>query len=161
MIAGARPPCPAMNPRKPAIDFASSSSASITSSSGAQGSEDFRLHVAVKRLIGRRCLSHQAWRRLSGVAVAFPGPEWRRPTVYYSSSLPAVPAHARRLRGHGGGGWPGGCRRSPSFAPATVRRRELWSAPGAEPPMSFVCSCDSTSKRALELQVAMVGVVPR
>ena len=140
-----------MNPRKPAIAFASSSSASITSSSGAQGSEDFRLHVAVKRLIGRRCLPHQAWRRLSGVAVAFPGPERRRPTVYYSSSLPAAPAHARRLRGRGGGGRPGGAgdllrlllrqyveesfgarpersRRCPSSAPATVRPRELWSA---------------------------------
>ena len=117
-----------MNPRKPAIGFASSSSASITYSSGAQGSEDFRLHVSVKRLIGRRCLPHQAWRRLSGVAVAFPGPERRRPTGYYSSSLPAALAHARRLRGPGGGGRPGGWRRSPSFAPATVRRRELWSA---------------------------------
>ena len=146
MIAGAQPPCPAMNPRKPAFAFASSSSASITSSSGAQGSEDFRLQVAVKRLIGRRCLPHQAWRRLSGVAVAFPGPERWRPTVYYSSSLSAVPTHARRLRGLGGEGRPGGCRRSPSFAPATVRRRELCSAPGAEPPMSLVCSCDSTSK---------------
>ena len=149
-----------MNPRKPAIAFASSSSASITSSSGAQGYEDFRLHVAVKRLIGRRCLPHQAWRRLSGVAVAFPGPERRRPTVYYSSSLPAAPAHARRLRGRCGGGQPGGCRRYPLFAPATVRRRELWSAPGAEPPMSLVCSCDSTSKRASERQEAMVEVVP-
>ena len=149
-----------MNPRKPAIAFASSSSASITSSSGAQGSEDFRLHIAVKRLIGRRCLPHQAWRRLSGVAVAFPGPERRRPTVYYSSLLPAAPARARRLRGRGSGGRPGGCRRSPSFAPTTVRRRELWSAPGAEPPMSLVCSCDSTSKRASERQEAMVEVVP-
>ena len=149
-----------MNPRKPAIAFASSSSASITSSSGAQGSEDFRLHVAVKRLIGRRFLSQQAWRRLSGGAVAFLGPERWRPTVYYSSSLPAAPAHARRLCGRGGGGRPGGCRQSPSFSPATVSRRELWSAPGAEPPMSFVCSCDSTSKRALERQEAMVGVVP-
>ena len=140
-----------MNPRKPAIAFASSSSASVTSSSGAQGSEDFRLHVAVKRLIGRRCLPHQAWRRLSGVAVAFPGPERRRPTVYYSSSLPAAPAHARRLRGRGGGGRPGGAgdllhlllrqyveesfgartewsRRCPSSAPVTVRPRELRSA---------------------------------
>ena len=140
-----------MNPRKPAIAFASSSSASITSSSGAQGSEDFRLHVAVKRLIGRRCLPHQAWRRLSGVAVAFPGPERRRPTVYYSSSLPAVHAHTHRLRGHGGGGRPGGAgdllrlllrqyveesfvarpersRRCPSSAPATIRPRELRSA---------------------------------
>ena len=139
-----------MNPRKPAIAFASSSSASITSSSGAQGSEDFRLHVAVKRLIGRRCLPHQAWRRLSGVAVAFPGPERRRPTVYYSSSLPAAPAHARRLRGRGGEGRPGGAgdllrlllrqyveerfgarreqsRRCPSSAPATVCPRELQS----------------------------------
>ena len=136
-----------MNPRKPAIAFASSSSASITSSSGAQGSEDFCLHVAVKRLIGRRCLPHQAWHRLSGVAVAFPGPERWRPTVYYSSSLPAAPADARRLRGRGGRGWPGGSRRSPSSAPTTVRPRELWSAPGAEPPMSLVCSCDSTSKK--------------
>ena len=42
-----------MNRRKLAIAFASSSSASITSSFGAQGYEDFRLHVAVKRLIGR------------------------------------------------------------------------------------------------------------
>ena len=140
-----------MNPRKPAIAFASSSSASITSSSGAQGSEDFRLHVAVKRLIGRRCLPHQAWRRLSGVAVAFPGPERRRPTVYYSSSLPAAPAHARRLHGRAGGGRPEGAghllhlllrqyveesfgarpersRRCPSSAPATVRPRELRSA---------------------------------
>ena len=141
-----------MNPRKPAIAFASSSSASITSSSGAQGSKDFRLHVAIKQLIGRRCLPHQAWRRLSGVAVAFLGPERRRPTVYYSSLLPAAPAHARRLRGRGGGGRPGGgCRRSPSLvlrqyveesfgarpersrrcpssAPATVRPRELRSA---------------------------------
>jgi hypothetical protein len=140
-----------MNPRKPAIAFASSSSASIASSSGAQGSEDFRLHVAAKRLIGRRCLPHQAWRRLSGVTVAFPGPERRRPTVYYSSSLPAAPAHARRLRGRGGGGRPGGAgdllrpllreyvqesfgarpersRRCPSSAPAIVRPRELRSA---------------------------------
>ena len=60
----------------------------------------------------------------------------------------------------GGGGRPGGCRRSPLFAPAIVRRRELWSAPGAEPPMSLVCSCDSTSKRASERQEAMVEVVP-
>ena len=149
-----------MNPRKPAIAFASSSSASITSSSGAQGSEDFRLHVAVKRLIGRRCLSHQAWHRLSGGAVAFLGPEPWRPTVYYSSSPPAAPAHARRLRGRGGGGRPGGSRRSPLSAPATARPRELWSTPGVEPPMSFVCSCDSTSKRALECPEAMVGVVP-
>ena len=149
-----------MNPRKPAISFASSLSASITSSSGAQGYEDFRLHVAVKRLIGRRFLSHQAWRRLSGGAMAFLGPERWRPTVYYSSSLPAAPAHARRLRGRAGGGRPGGSRRSPSSAPARVRPRELWSAPGAEPPMSFVCSCDSTSKRALECPEAMVGVVP-
>ena len=89
-----------------------------------------------------------------------PGTRVARPTMYYSSSLPAAPAHARRLRGRGGGGRPGGCRRSPSFAPATVRRRELWSAPGAEPPMSLVCSCDSTSKRASERQEAMVGVVP-
>ena len=151
-----------MNPRKPAIAFASSSSASITSSSGAQGSEDFCLHVTVKWLIGRRFLSHQAWRRLSGGAVAFLGPERRRPTVYYSSSLPAAPAHARRLRGRGGGGRPGvgGSRRSPLSAPARVHPRELWSAPGAEPPMSFVCACDSTSKRALECPEAMVGVVP-
>ena len=127
-----------MNPRKPAIAFASSSSASITSSSGAQGSEDFRLHVAVKRLIGRRCLPHQAWRRLSGGAVAFLGPERRRPTVYYSSSLPAAPAHARRLRGRGGGGRPGGV-----------------------PAISFVCSCDSTSKRALERARSGAADVPR
>ena len=139
-----------MNPRKPAIAFASSSSASITSSSGAQGYEYFRLHVAIKWLIGRRFLSHQAWRRLSGGTVAFLGPERPRPTVYYSSSLPAAPAHARRLRGSGGGGRSGGSRRSPSSAPVRVRPRELWSAPGAEPPMSFVCSCDSTSKIALE-----------
>ena len=141
-----------MNPRKPAIAFASSSSASITSSSGwTQGYEDFRLHVSVKRLIGRRCLPHQAWRRLSGVAVAFPGPERRRPTVYYSSSLPAALAHARRLRGRGGGGRLGGAgdllhlllrqyvkesfgarpersRRCPLSAPATVCPRELRSA---------------------------------
>ena len=149
-----------MNPRKPAIAFASSSSASITSSSGAQGSEDFRLHVAVKRLIGRLCLSHQAWRRLSGEAVAFLGPERWRPTLYYSSSLPSAPAHALRLRGRGGGGRPGGSRRSPSSAPARVCPRELWSAPGVEPPMSFVCSYDITSKRALECPEAMVGVVP-
>ena len=64
-----------MNPRKPAIAFASSSSASITSSSGAQGYEDFTLHVTVKWLIGRRCLPHQAWHRLSGVAVAILAPE--------------------------------------------------------------------------------------
>ena len=160
-----------MNPRKAAIAFAPSSSASINSCSEAPCSEDFRLHVAIKQLTGRRCLPHQAWRRLSGVAVAFLGPEWRRPTVYYSSSLPAAPAHACRLRGRGGGGRPGGAgdllhllmrqyveesfgarpersRRCPSSAPATVRPRELWSAPGAEPPMSFICSCDSTSKRA-------------
>ena len=148
-----------MNPRKPAIAFASSSSASITSSSGAQGYEDFRLHVAVKRL-SRRCLPHQAWRRLSGVAVAFPGPERRRPTMHYSSSVPVAPAHACRLCGRGGGGRPGGCRRSPSFSPAIVRRRELWRAPEGEPPMSLVCSCDSTSKRASERQEAMVEVVP-
>ena len=151
MITGARPPCPAMNLRKPAIAFASSSSASIISSSGAQGSEDFRLHVPVKRLIGRRCLPHQAWRRLSGVAVAFLGPERRWPTMYYSSSLPSVPTHARRLRGRGGRGrwWgagvllclllrqydeesfgarPEGTRRCPSSAPAIVRPRELRSA---------------------------------
>ena len=149
-----------MNPRKPTIAFASSLSASITSSSGAQGSEDFRLHVAVKRLIGRRCLSHQAWRRLSGGAVAFLGQERRRSIVYYSSSLPTAPAHTRRLRGSGGEGRSGGSRRSPSSALATVRPRELWSMPGAEPPMSFICSCDSTFKRALECQEAMVGVVP-
>ena len=40
--------------------------------------------------------------------MAFLGPELRRPTMYYSSSLPAAPAHARRLRGRGGGGRPGG-----------------------------------------------------
>ena len=117
-----------MNPRKPAITFASSSSASITSSSGAQGSEDFRLHVAVKRLIDRRCLPHQAWRRLSGVAVAFLGPERRRPTVYYSSSLLAAPAHACRLRGR---------------------------------VLLFVCSSDSTSKRALEHARREAAYVPR
>ena len=66
---------------------------------------------------------------------------------------PALWSWRRRAAG-------GGCRRSPSFAPATVRRRELWSAPGAEPPMSLVCSCDSTSKRASERQEAMVEVVP-
>ena len=148
-----------MNLRKMAIAFASSSSASITSSSREQGYEDFRLHVAVKRLIGRRCLPHQAWRRLSGVAVAFPGPKRRRPTMYYCSSLPAAPAHTRRLHGHGDGGQLGGCQRSPSFAHATVRRRELWSTPGVEPPMSLMWSCDSMSKRASERQEAMVGVV--
>ena len=95
-------------PEKPAIAFASSSSASITSSSEVQGSEDFHLHVTVKRLIDRRCLSYQAWRRLSRGAVAFLGTERRRPTVYYSSSLSAVPAHARQFRGRGGGGRPGG-----------------------------------------------------
>ena len=149
-----------MNPRKPTIAFASSSSASITSSSGAQGSEDCRLHVAVKRLIGHPCLSHHAWRRLSGGAVAFLGPEWWRPTVYYSSTLPAALVHAHRLRRSGSRGWPGESRRSPSSAPETVRPGELRSAPGAEPPISFVCSCDSTSKRALERQEAMVGVLP-
>ena len=159
MITGARPPCLAMNLRKPAIAFASSSFASITSS-GAQGSEDFCIHVVVKRLIVRRCLPHQAWCRLSGGAVAFLGPERRRPTVYHSSSLPAAPAHARRLRGRGSGGRTGGWQRSPSFAPATVRRRELWSAPGVETPMSLVCSCDCMSKRASERHEAMVGVVP-
>ena len=97
-----------MNPRKPAIAFASSSSASISSSSGEQGSKDFCLHSTVKRLIGRRCLPHQAWHRLSGVAVAFLGPERRRPTMYYSSSLPVGPAHTRQLHGRGGGGRPGG-----------------------------------------------------
>ena len=147
-------------PEKAAIAFASSSSTSITSSSGAQGSEDFRLHVTVKRLIGRRCLSHQAWRRLSGGAVAFLGLERQRPTMYYSSTLPAALVHAHRLRRSGSRGWPGESRRSPSSAPATVRPGELRSAPGAEPPISFVCSCDSTSKRALERQEAMVGVVP-
>ena len=121
------------------------------SSSRAQGSEDFRLHVTVKRLIGHRCLPHQAWRRLSGVAVAFPGPVHRRPTTYYSSSLPAAPVHARRLLvvvaegGWGGAGdllrlllrqyveesfgaRPEWSRRFPSSAPATVRPRELRSA---------------------------------
>ena len=126
-----------MNPRKPAIAFASSSSASITSSSGAQGSEYFRLHVAVKRLIGRQCIPHQAWHRLSGVAVAFLGPERRRPIVYYSSLLPAAPAHGRRLRGRGGGGRPGGV-----------------------PAISFICSCDSTSKRALERARSGAADVP-
>ena len=149
-----------MNPRKPAVAFASSSSALITSSSEAQGSEDFRLHVAVKRLIGRRCLPHQAWHRLSGGAMAFLRPERWRPTMYYSCSLPAALTHAHRLRGRGGGGRPGGSRQSPSYAPARVRLRELWSAPGVESPMSLVCSCDSTSKRALECPEAMVGVVP-
>ena len=125
-----------------------------------QGYEYYCLHVTVKRLIGRRCLPHQAWRRLSGGAVAFPGPKRRQPTVYYSSLLPAAPMHARRHRGRGSGGRPGGCRRSSSFAPVTVCRRELWSAPGAEPPMSLICSCDSTSKRASGRQEAMVEVVP-
>ena len=46
------------------------------------------------------------------------------------------------------------------FAPAIVHRIELWSAPGAEPPMCLVCSYDSTSKRASEHQEAMVEVVP-
>ena len=140
-----------MNPRKPAIAFASSSSASITSSFGAQGPEDFRLHITVKWLIDGRCLPHQAWRRLSGGAVAFLGPKRRRPTVYYSSSLLAAPAPACQLCGRGGGGRPGGAgdllrlllrqyveesfgarpersRRCPSSAPATVRPRELRSA---------------------------------
>ena len=31
---------------------------------------------------------------------------------------------------------------------------------GGMPAISFVCSCDSTSKRALERQEAMFGVVP-
>ena len=92
--------------------------------------------------------------------MAFLRPEQWRPTVYYSSLLPAALAHARWLRGRGGGGRLGGCQQSPSFARLAVRRRELWSAPGAEPPMSLVCSCDSTSKRASERQEAMVGVVP-
>ena len=119
--------------------------------SGAQGYEDFRLHIAVKRLIDRRFLSHQAWRRLSGGAVAFLGLERWRPTVYYSSSLPAAPAHARRLLVHGSGGRPGGAddllrlllrqyveesfgarpersHRCPSSSPGTVRPRDLWSA---------------------------------
>ena len=140
-----------MNPRKPTIAFASSSSASITTSSEAQVFEHFCLHVVVKRLIGRRCLSHQAWRRLSGGAVAFLGPERRRPTVYYSSSPSAALAHACRLCGRGGRGRPGGAddllrlllrqyvqesfgarpersRRCPSSAPATICPRELWSA---------------------------------
>ena len=59
--------------------------------------------------------------------MAFLGPERRRPTMYYSSSLPAAPAHARRLHGRGDG----------------------WR-PGGEPGISYVCSCDSTTKRALE-----------
>ena len=82
--------------------------------------------------------------------MAFLGPE-RRSAVYYSYSLPAAPAHARRLRGCGGGGRLGGVgdllrlllrqyveesfgarpersRRCPSSAPATVRPRELRSA---------------------------------
>ena len=46
--------------------------------------------------------------RLSGGAVAFLGTERWRPIVYYSSSLPAAPAHVRWLRGRGGGGRPGG-----------------------------------------------------
>ena len=133
-----------MKPRKPANAFASSSSASITSSSEAQGSKDFRLHFTVKWLIGCRCLPHQAWRRLSGVAVAFSGPERWRPTVYYSSSLPAAPAHARQLHAGGAGDLlrlllrqyveesfgarPEQSRRCPSSAPATVRPRELRSA---------------------------------
>ena len=126
-----------MKRRNPTISFASSSSASITSSSGAQGSEDFHLHVAVKRLISRRCLPHQTWRRLSGVAVALPGPQRRRPTVYYSSSLLAAPAPACQLCGRGGGGRPGGV-----------------------PAISFVCSCDSTSKRALERARSGAADVP-
>lgn len=108
-----------MNPRKPAIAFASSLSASITSSSGAQGYEDFRLHVAVKRLIGRRFLSHQAWRRLSGGAVA---------TYRVLLFLAA------------------GCARTRAPALWSWRRRAAWG----EPAISFVCSCESTSKRALE-----------
>ena len=40
--------------------------------------------------------------------MAFLGPERWRPTMYNFSSLPAAPAHARRLRGRGGGGQPGG-----------------------------------------------------
>ena len=124
-----------MNPRKPAIAFASSLSASITSSFGAQGYEDFCLHVTVKWLIGRRFLSHQAWRRLSGGAVAFLGPEQRRPTVY-SSSLPAAPAHARQLHGSGGGRRPGGA----GDLLCLLLRQYV--------------------QEALERQEAMVGVVP-
>ena len=72
------------------------------------------------------------------VAMALLGPERRRPTMYYSSSLPAAPAHARQLCGRGGGGRPGG-----------------------EPAISFVCSCESTSKRALERARSGAADVPR
>ena len=47
---------------------------------------------------------------------------------------------------------------------ARARTPTSWSwrqrAVGGEPAISSVCSCDSTSKRALERQEAMVGVVP-
>ena len=131
------------------------------SSSAAQGSKDFCHHVAVKRLIGRRCLPHQAWHRLSGVSGGLPGTRAAatyRVLLFLAAGCArarAPPSWLWRRRAAGGG-----CQRSPSFAPATVRRRELWSAPGVEPPMSLVCSCDSMSKRSSERQDAMVGVVP-
>ena len=156
MIAGARPPCPAMNPRKPAIAFASSSSASITSSTGAQGSEDFRLHVIVKRLIGLRCIPPPSLASTEWSSGGLPG---NRVAATYRVLL-FLAAGCTRARAPASWSWrwraARGCRRSPLFAPATVRRRELWSAPGAEPPMSLVCLCDSMSMRASEHHEAMV-----
>ena len=69
--------------------------------------------------------------------MAFPGLERRRTTVYYSSLLPATPTHARRLRGVAAeGGW-------------------------GVPVISFICSCDSTLKRALERARSGAADVPR
>ena len=70
--------------------------------------------------------------------MAFLGPERWRPTMYYSSSLSAAPEHTCRLRGRGGGGRPGGV--------AAI---------------SFVFSCDSTPKRALERTRSGAADVPR
>ena len=149
-----------MNPRKPAIAFASSSSASITSSSRAQRSKYFRLHVAVKRLIVRRCLPPPSLASIEWTSGGLP--ETRAAATY--RVLLFLAAGCARACAPASWSWR---RRAAGGEPVMSfifsyhsRPRELWSAPGAEPPMSLVCSCDSTSKRASKRQEAMVEVVP-
>ena len=129
-----------MNLRKPAIAFASSSSASITSSSRAQGSEDFRLHIAVKRLIGRRCLPPPSLPSTEWSSGGLPGT--RAATTYRVLLFLAA-----------------GCARARAPASWSWRRRAAGGRGGSA--VSFVCSCDSTSKRALERARSGAADVPR
>ena len=127
-----------MNPRKPAIAFASSSSASIISSSGAQGFEDFRLHVAVKRLIGRRCFTPPS---LASTEWSSGGLPRTRAAATYRVLLIIAAGYTR------------------ARAPASWSRRRMASR--GVPTISFVCSCESTSKRALERARSGAADVPR